>query len=331
MTLPSLSGFRKVPLALIVGTAALLGAVSWLAPVSGASKAARIDRTGPPIFTPIDKSWPRTVIDFDGYPVTMKAPAHRVVSQYWSIDDFVYTLLPPAEVVGVSESAWQKRISNVYQHVERFKPVVASDPERVLRVDPDLIIVSGSARVDFTALVRSTGIPIYRLATMFTTLDQVASTIRLVGHLSGQDERAEREYRRFLQVVKDARARKPAGSPAPRILGFGGRYSYGDETLFHDIVTTLGAKNVGAEGGLRGYDSVSTEQILRWDPEWIVVGADAGMEDAVRKRLMEDPAIALTQAARNNRILVYDQRVFLPMSPQTERILTQLGDDLYGR
>lgn len=320
----------KAQFALLAGTAVVLALAGWFAPASGVAKAARIDHTGPEIFASGDQAWPRTVVDFDGYPVRVDAPARRVVSQYWSIDEYVYTVLPPNAVVGASESAWEPRISNVYEHALRFHPVVANDPERVLRTDPDLVIVSASTQVDFSSLVRSTGVPIYRLATMFTTLDQVASTIRLIGYLAGEDERAEREYRSFVEAIREARGKRPNSVLAPRVLGFGGRYGYGNETLFHDIVTTLGGVNVGAEGGSRGYDAISSEQILRWDPEWIVAGADSGQEPAVRQRLLADPAIALTQAARHGRVLVYDHRVFLPMSPFTSRLLKKLGEDLYG-
>jgi|GEM_PF-4114150 len=100
---------------------------------------------------------------------------------------------------------------------------------------------------------------------------------------------------------------------APRILGFGGRYSYGDQTLFHDIVRAIGAVNVGAEHGLHGYDMISTEQILRWDPEWIVSGAAKGKSPETLQRLMEDPAVRLTTAAGKGQILVFENHVFLPV------------------
>lgn len=321
---------ERAPIALVLSTVLVMGLVSWLAPSSGVAKAARIDLDGPPLFEPASRSWPRTVTDFDDYVVRVDAPAMRIVSQFWSIDEYLYTVVSPEKVAGVSESAHLPAVSNVLEQVHTHKPVVASDPERVMALSPDLILVSSGARADFTALVRSTGIPIYRLATTFTSLDQIASTIRLIGYLTGEDAAAEREYQRFQRAIAEAREARPEGRARPRILGLGGRYSYGDRTLFHDIVQTVGAVNVGAEGGLRGYSAVSSEQILRWDPEWIIAAAAAGQEQQVRARLLDDPAIALTQAARNDRILIYDQRDFLPMSPFTRRILEQLPKDIYG-
>jgi iron complex transport system substrate-binding protein len=313
----------------VVSTLAVLALVQWCAPTLGATRNLA-DLSGPDGFQAGSPDWPRTVTDFDGARVTIPGPVNRVVSQYWSIDEFVYTVLPETEVVGVSESAYLERVSNVYPQVQRHKPVVGSDPERVVRANPELVMVSSGARADFTTLIRSTEIPVYRLATMFTNLGQVAETIRLTGYLTGHDEAAESEYQRFQSVIARAREAKPAGAPSPRVLGFGGRYGYGGKTLFHDVVTTLGCVNVAAEGGLHGYGSVNSEQILRWNPEWIIAGAEAGKEQEMLRHLLEDAVIRQTDAARDGKILVYDQRVFLPMSPFTSRILELLSKDLYG-
>ncbi|MGH9784260.1 MAG: ABC transporter substrate-binding protein, partial [Terriglobia bacterium] len=217
-----------------------------------------------------DKTYPREAVDSDSFVVRVAKPARRVASQYWSIDEYVYSVVPPDRVVAVSERAYEQRISNVFEYVQQFRPVIATDPERVLRLDPDLVIVSNRAREDFCALIRAADVPIYRAFTMFTTLEQVSETIRLTGYLTGEDEKAQAAVARFWAEINHARALRPANAPRPRILGFSGRYSYGDQTLFHDIVRTLGGINVGAEGGLKGYAGVNSEQIARWDPEWII-------------------------------------------------------------
>lgn len=276
-------------------------------------------------------SYPRKARDADGFIVQVPRPARSVVSQYWSIDEFLYSIVPPAYIAGVSESAHLEQVSNAFPFVRQYKPIVASDPERVIRLNPDLILVSSSARADFTALVRSAGVPIFRMHTDFTSLDQLAETIRSIGYLTGQDEAAAGEAARFLAALERARSRRPAALPPPRVLGYGGQYSYGTGTVFHDVVETLGARNVAAEGGLRGYGGVNGEQIVRWNPEWIFTGANEGQAAQTLSRLMNDPAVSLTEAARNGRIVVLDNRVFLPMSPFTAKLLEAMGDALYGK
>ena len=82
---------------------------------------------------------------------------------------------------------------------------------------------------------------------------------------------------------------------------------------------------MAAEGGLTGSGAVNSEQIVRWNPEWIVTGTDPGREQEARARLLADPAIALTQAAREGHILVLENRVLLPLSPFTTRLVDRAG------
>jgi iron complex transport system substrate-binding protein len=279
-------------------------------------------RTGP-------AEYPRVAVDSD-FTVRVARPARRIVSQYWSIDEYVYSVAPPERVVAVSESAYLPNISNVYREVQKFRPVIATDPERVLRLDPDLLLVSSTSRADFCALVRSTGAPIYRVFTTFTTLAQVAETIRLTGYLTGEDEAAAKEVNRFWNEIERAKGRRKPGARPPRILGFSGHSSYGTETLFDDVVRTLGGINVGAQGGLKGYDAINSEQIVRWNPEWIVAGADLGKTGQVLASLMADPAIAITPAARAGHILVFEFNVFLPTSPFTTILVNAIAEAIYG-
>jgi iron complex transport system substrate-binding protein len=273
--------------------------------------------------------WPRTRADSEGYVLTVDGPATRLVSNNWSVDEFAYSIMRPEHVVGVSESAYERRISNVHRLAERYRPAVATSTEVILSLHPDLILTATRGTTDIHLVLGEAGLPLFRMFTMFTTLEEVADTIRLMGYLTGRDREAELEYESFWKAIEDASLRKPPGAPAPRIRGFGGRYSYGSETLFDDVVAAVGAVNVGAENGLRGYDPISTEMVLRWDPEWIVGGADLGQADQVRRRIQTDPAIALTTAARRDQILVFDHSVFLPMSPYTARLVEALSEALY--
>jgi iron complex transport system substrate-binding protein len=285
-------------------------------------------RTGP-------LAYPRTAIGADGIEVTIAAPPRRLVSAVWSIDEFLYAVAQPERVVGVSDSAYLRSMSNVHHQAEKYLPAVVAttggtDAERVLRANPDLFLTAYVARADTVALLRTAGVPTYRTFTDFTRLEQIEEHIRLVGYLTGEDTRAQVEARRFRDAVARATARRTPGA-TPRVLGLGGTYTYGSQTLFHDICRVLGAENVAATHGLREYDRISAEQIVRWDPEWIITGADAGKTEATLARLRADPAIGATSAAAQGHIVVLEYRVFLPLSPHTTLLVEAMADALYGR
>lgn len=326
MTLPT------APLVALLGALAVTSVV--VTHVTPASLLPRPERPfegyGNPEVRVEGRSYPRHAIGADDVRTIIEAPPRRLVSQSWSIDEYLYSIVPPERVVGVSDTAYQKRVSNVHELAARYKPAIARDPEQVLRTEPDLVLTPAETRSDVPGLLRASGVPVHRIYTMFPTLASIEAHIQLVGYLTGEDARAEAEVRRFRNVVRQAAARKPAGARLPRVMGFGGVYSYGSETLFNDILRVLGAENVAATHGFVGYDRVTDEHIVRWNPEWIVAGADRGLVDQVRARLLTHPAIAATTAASRGHIVVLENHVFLPLSPFTTQLVEALAEALYG-
>jgi iron complex transport system substrate-binding protein len=275
-------------------------------------------------------AYPRFATGADNVRLGLDRPPHRLVSQDPHADEFLYDVVPAERVVGVSSAAYDRRISNVFELVERHQPAVSADLERVLRLAPDLVLTPASARAETPSLLRHAGIPVYRFYTMYETLAAIDQHLRLVGYLTGEDGRAAEAIRRFDATIARAAARRPVSAASARVLGLGGSYSYGSRTLFTDILRVLGAENVAAQHGLVGYDRISDEQIVRWDPQWIVAGAEAGAVAATRTRLLAMPAIAATRAGRDGHVVVLDNRVFLPLSPFTAQLVTALADAFYG-
>ena len=165
-----------LPPILLLGMVAALavGVESYATPEGGLQLPTGTTGDGDPRIRMGSEQYPREAIDSDDTPVRIDRPAHRIVSQYWSIDEYLYSVVPPQEVLAVSETAYLKGISNVYEFVERYHPIIATDPEQVLALNPDLILVSSSGRADYTSLARSTGVPVFRMQTTFQTLEPVS-------------------------------------------------------------------------------------------------------------------------------------------------------------
>jgi iron complex transport system substrate-binding protein len=166
--------------------------------------------------------------------------------------------------------------------------------------------------------------------TMPQTLDEIEQAVRLIGYITGNDDAAANEAARFHDAVQRARSLRPPEAPTPRILGLAGNYAYGKNTLFDNIVAALGGINVAANNGVHGYEAIDFEQIVRWDPEWIVVGAEDRKTNNVLAALRADSAISVTRAARNNHIVVLDDRIFLAKSTYSALLVQAMAEALYG-
>ena len=94
------------PVLLILLVVAIAGAVHTYASPPGGLQLPVLETEEGDARVRIGKSpYPREAVDSDEVTVSVARPAHRIVSQYWSIDEFVYSILPPQDVVAVSQSA----------------------------------------------------------------------------------------------------------------------------------------------------------------------------------------------------------------------------------
>ena len=275
--------------------------------------------------------FPRTVRDYRGDAVWLARPPSRIASQALVTDHFLFAVVPPARIVAVSPVARDARYSYVADALARTDVAVVDDGEALLRRRPDLLLVSHTARADLVALARAAGIPTFRLLTVFEDFDQIVGGLRTIARVTGEERAAEREIARFRARVAAAIARRPAAAPPPpRVLVYVALSgTFGAGSLFDHILTELGAVNVAAEQGVGPHGTISGEQIAAWDPDWIIADAPAGEEDAVRRRLLAQPGVAVTAAGRSGRILVLDHRRFITMSHHAASLIEAVGAALY--
>jgi len=148
--------------------------------------------------------------------------------------------------------------------------------EVVLQAKPDFIIDYGTVSPTLASLAdrvqAQTGIPYILLDGDF---DRMTEAIREVGRIANADQRAESLVRYTQETVSDIKqrvARIPAGR-RPRV--YYGRGPQGLNTglagsISAEFIEQLGAVNVAAELGRGGLVQISIEQVLRWNPDFII-------------------------------------------------------------
>ena len=290
----------------------------------------RADRPFVPTADESPAGFPRSVRDQAGDAIHLAQPPSRIASQALVTDHFLFAVVPPARITAVSPIAHDPRYSYVAGQVRGMDVGVVDDGEALVRRRPDLLLVSHTARADLVALAHAAGIPTFRLLTIFEDFNQITDSLETVGRVTGEERAAERVIARFRERVAAVLARRPATAPAPRALvyvGFSG--TFGTGSLFDHILTELGAVNVAAEQGIGPHGTISGEQIAAWDPDWIIADAPAGEEHAVRRRLLDQPGVAVTVAGRTGQILVLDHRRFITMSHHAANLLEAVAAALY--
>jgi iron complex transport system substrate-binding protein len=200
----------------------------------------------------------------------------------------------------------------------------------VLR-NPEVMLTAHSARADQVDLVRSAGIPAFRLLTIFDNFDQIAEQLTRVGRITGEDEKARAVIEEMRRRAVAAKALRPADAKPVRVLALTVySSSYGKGSLFEYVVNELGAVNVGSQRGLGPYGQISAEQVASWNPDWIVAGAENASIEEVRDRMLKDPGVSVTEAGRRGQVLVVKNREFLTMSHHAVELMERLARAIYA-
>ena len=274
--------------------------------------------------------FPRGLRDASGQTVTIKARPQRIVSTTLSTDEILLAICSTERIVGFSKFALDPKYSNVVSEARADGAPVVENAEQILQIEPDLIFVASYSRVETVEQLQAAGATVFRFAN-FISIEDIKQNIRTVGYAIGEDERAEALVVQMERDLNAIRARVPPDNQRPRILSYSADgYTAGKDTLFDDIARAAGAINVAAEQGLEGFPRISAEQVAAWQPDFIIAGADAGQHEETRRRLLENPAVAATNAARGGRIILVDNRYFLTVSQYVVQAVGVLVDGLYA-
>jgi iron complex transport system substrate-binding protein len=280
----------------------------------------------PPASTP----FPRIVKDAFGDPLTLNAPPKRIVSQTLGTDEILFAICPRDRIAGITEVAFNDAYSKIVEEAKASGIKTIYGPEDILALKPDLVFIASYSRAEMAMLLRAAHAPVYRFSN-FDRIEDVANNVRQLGYLIGEDAAAARVVSDMNQRLTRARERAKASGRRPRIMTYDGSgYTAGGNTLFDDVIRQAGGVNVSAEHGAKGFGRVSGEQILEWQPDYLICGAKPGEADIVRRRLMDNPAIASSAAVKSGRLILMDSRLFNTTSHHEVPTVETLVDALYG-
>lgn len=273
--------------------------------------------------------FPRTLSDANGTTVVVPQPPQRIVSHTLGTDELLLSLCEPQRLVALSTLADDATYSNVTEAARQISGRTNAGAEQTLRFQPDMVFVASYSRAELLTLLVAAGAPVFRFG-HFDHLEDIKLNIRTLGYILGVDARAEALVQHMEQAMAQTRASIPPGARPARVMLYSADGSTaGTDTTFDDMVHAVGAINVAAEQGIRGFRRISNEQLLQWNPEVIISSADRAALDDTRRQLLRDPAVAITPAGQRQRILVLPNNVLLSVTPHVVQGIELLARALY--
>ncbi|HXK11237.1 MAG TPA: ABC transporter substrate-binding protein [Vicinamibacteria bacterium] len=224
-------------------------------------------------------------------------------------DELLVEMLPPDRLVAVTRWADDPDMSNVAGGV----PAAAvrlprADLERLVALQPDLVVVSEYTDADFLRLLEKSGLRHHRLSGL-DTLAGIRAAIVDLGRAVGADAAAGRLVARYDAVLAEL-SRRLAGAPRPRVLYWGDPHTAGAGTSIGSLVETGGGTNVGRELGLTGIVPLAGERALEADPDVFLVTRGSGAATALRRH----PLLSRTRAVREGRVVEMPNRLLVALS-----------------
>ena len=265
-----------------------------------------------------------TVTDMFGREVTLTEPVTRVIA------------LEPADceilcALGCEEQLVGRGLYCDYPASVLELPAVQSagdvNLEELLALEPQVVVTSGMAHYEELAgLLEANGVQV--VGTDANSIAEVYEAIRLLGAVMGKNAEAEAIIADMQMVFDDIAARSEATGKTVyfEVMPLEwGLWSAGTGTFMHELAQLCGVQNAFSD--IEGWQSISQEQVIERDPDFIVLvtGMGESAPDEVRVR----EGWGDMTAVRNDAIYNADSYMLTRPAPRLKDAAIELYNFLY--
>ncbi len=237
--------------------------------------------------------------DDSGVRVALAAPARRIVSLAPSNTESLFAMGAGELIVGATRFDDFPAEALAIPRVGGFADV---DIERVLRLEPDLVLAAGF-QSGVVRRLRNLGLTVFVVEPRDTI--EVLDRLQIFGRLVGRLEEARVLEASLRQRVGAVEERVRAIDERPRVFYMLSRdlFTVGPGSFAHDLIERGGGKNIAADATIP-YPQMSDEAVIARNPEVIFVG---GHESAVDlEELRRRPGWARVSAVASGRVVVLE-------------------------
>ncbi len=209
--------------------------------------------------------------------ITLKKPATRIVTLEPSNAEIALDLGLKSHIVGTDQATFQYTPAPWKAELSGLKNIGPSYPgislEKIVAAKPDLVIASTGIK-GLSALAQF-HIPVLILNP--TTVNGVYHDILLVGEATGTAAKAHQLVNKMKGQVAAIEAQVATVKHKPTVFyDLGGLFTTGRSTFLNSLLSMAGAVNVGATMSSQPWPQVKAEQVVKADPEDILIDSTAG-------------------------------------------------------
>jgi len=236
------------------------------------------------------------VTDQYGREITIEGPVERILCMQHHTLDIILELQAQDLVVGTMNS-WENLlgsyIRDIFPEIDDLpKPgeMKEYNIEEVMALEPDVIFASNQIPEDTLTQLEKLGIPVIVITLYKADREQASTiapelinpdeayteglkqTIEIIAEVTGKEERGQELWDYVVtnrQIVADHLETVPEDKRILVYMANEDMYTYGTGKYVGVAMEKAGAKNVAET--IKGYQQVTIEQIIEWNPEVIFV------------------------------------------------------------
>lgn len=259
-----------------------------------------------PILHPNTGSNEIVVTDALNRTVSLSSRPSRIISLAPSITEIIFSLDLEKNLVGVDSSSYNTTYLdiNTYCRLHKIADVGGYwwseiNIEKILSLNPDLILADAGAHIKLNQTFNEYGLKvIYLNGGSASSIDDILGDIDIVATIFNVGDRGEELKNNILGKIENAKRYADEhglkGLKVLVVIGFnGGIWVAGLDTFIDDLLNGIGLSNAA---GISGWGAVNIEEIIKWDPDVIIVasmGIDYSIVNESGLPLLDKPIILL--------------------------------------
>ena len=284
----------------------------------------------PGIVDPTNFGWPREVESSEGV-ITLSGPPAIAHFASQGHAEIAFGLIDTSRVAAIYSFFADPEGSNIAEHVGDL-PVIGFEPEEVVALEPDVIVVSKFANPDLVAVFKDAGIPVLRTALEGSNGD--IPNILLIAYMLGAEDRGLKladEVRSRLEFVKervvDASVPVSERTSVLNVSDYGDVWAAGAGSNMDNIIKDAGGVNAAAD--IEDFQQISIESIAAMNPDLIIITQPMESGLVFADTLKASPVLQDVGAIQNDEVHVVATRHFTTLSHWNVRGVETLAKMLH--
>jgi ABC-type hemin transport system, periplasmic component len=253
-----------------------------------------------------------------------QAAPERIVSLGGDLTEIVYQLGKGDALVGVDLTSTYPEEATKLPQVGYVRALSA---EGILAMKPDLVLANGDAGPpEVLEQIEQAGVKIVTLPKNHSVEGIGDKIVAVAGALEVPEagaKLAEEFNKERAAVEATTKTAEPLTAVYVMARPDGALIAGGAGTAADAVLRAAGLKNVA--GDAPGYKPVSSEALVALDPAVIITGSRSVEAAGGIERFKENPALSHTKAAKDDRILVFDDMYLLGLGPRTAKAVGELA------